>query len=209
MRKFPTQFKVLVSNLLKITPKDHGLVSLIAQSDLHTRMTKKSRADKSPPPEWSKGLISLTRSTVHIKPKAGSYGSAINNHLAKNEMNPNFVAEESKISRPIEDFPNEVLREGVKDADKLYVRIYIDVMPSKVEMYYLNDKNEDVTHLVTKDFKDNFLPKKSGSQKQAEHGVSKELKPREYKAQNIIYFQRGEVIFNNLSQDLMEKFNLV
>jgi len=209
MRTFPTQLQTLITQLQKLTTADHGLVSLIAQSDSHTRMTKKSRADKSLPPEWSEGLICLTRSAVHIKPKAGSYGNAINNHLDKTGMTPDFKAEESKVSRPITDFPNEVLREGQKDQEKLYVRIYVDVMPSKVEAYYVNGKGEDVTHKVTKEFKENFFPKKYGSQKQAEHGVSKELKPREYKAENILYFQRGEIVFNNLSQDLMTKFNLV
>jgi hypothetical protein len=168
-------------------------------------MTKKSRADKSLPPEWSNGLIGITRSVMAIKGAIDGYTKAVDNKLPEGES---YNTEASKVSQPIEGFPNGILREGLKNADQLYVRLFVDVFQSNVEQYYFNDKGEDVTHLVTKDFKDNFLPKKYASKKQADAGVEKEIKPREYKAENIIYLQRGDVCFNNLSSDLMAVFDL-
>ena len=208
MRTFPKHLTLLVSVLKQFQPKDHGMISTIARGDVCDRMTKKSRSDKTPPPEWSLGLHSVTRSVMASKPAEGNYTTAVQNQQAKAGFAKDFVAQASKISQPIEGFPNGLLREGLKNPDQLYVRFYIDVFPTKMEQYYFNEKGENVTHLVTTEFKDNFFPKKYGSVTQAMAGVAKEIKPREYKAENIIYLQRGEHCFNNLSDNLMTLFKL-
>ena len=203
--QFPKHLTDLVVTLREI--KGHGAASLIAKSDLHERLTKKARSDKSPLPTWAEGLISLTRSVVNVN---HVYEKSVKNQVTKNGHNPdNFQVEESKVSRPIEGWPNTILREGHSDTEKLYVRVFIDMgIKTSVETYYINGKGRDVTDLVDDKFKEDFFPKKYGSEKQMLAGSAKEVKPREYKADNIMYFQRGEHVYNGLSQDLYDLFNL-
>lgn len=203
--QFPSGLASLVEAIREINK--HGVAAIIAASDTHERMTKKSRADGSPVPAWAQGLRALTYSTVNLN---HDYTKAINNHLEKTGFNPNFVADESTVSKPIEGWPNTILRESPKNPDQLYVRVFIEMSKAivKPEVFYINGLGQNVTDQVTKEFKENFFPKQYGSQKQAEHGVSKEVQVREYKAENILYLQKGKVVYNKLSQDVMNLFNL-
>lgn len=203
--QFPTNYLPLITTLKEVNT--HGIASLIAKSDIHERMTKKSRADKSLPPEWSQGLICLTRSVVSVN---HTYEKAVQNQIAKNGFDPkNFQVEASTVSNAVAGWPNTLLREGLKNVDQLYVRVFIEMgVKSSLETYYLNALGENVTDKVTRDFRENFFPKEYGAEKQMLAGSGKEIKPREYKAENIIYFQKGDVIFNALSKDLYKLFNL-
>lgn len=202
---FPKHLTDLINALRQID--GHGVASIIAKSDVGERMTKKARSDKSPPPAWSEGLVCITRSVVNVN---HVYETAVKNQIVKNGLDPAaFEVEESKISRPVDGWPNTLLREGLKDANQLYVRVFIEMgIKTTVETFYLNGKGQNVTDLVTDQFRDDFLEKKYGSVKQMVAGAKKEVKPREYKAENIIYLQKGNVVFNNLSNDLMSLFGL-
>lgn len=194
----------LANELSKITRPT--IASVIVKSDVHERMTKKSRLDKSPRPDWAEGLISLTRYIVRV---GNNYPTTINNQLAKTGFAPVFVADKSNVSEPIPDFPNEILRQGVHDSSKLYVRLYPDNdLKNHTEVFYINAKGEDVTSKVDASFKEAFFPIPSGSVKQAEHGVSKEVMPRDYKAENILYIATGNCLFNGLNKSIMDLFNL-
>lgn len=194
----------LAQELAKITRPT--IASVVVKSDVHERMTKKSRLDKTPRPEWAEGLISLTRYVVRV---GNDYGKWINNHLAQTGFAPVFEADKSNVSEPIPDFPNEILRQGVHDKSKLYVRLYPDsTLKNHTEVFYINAKGEDVTSKVDASFKEAFFPIPSGSVKQAEHGVSKEVQPRDYKAENILYIATGECVFNDLNKSIMGLFNL-
>lgn len=62
--QFPSHLTTLVKRLGEINR--HGIAALIARSDTYDRLTKKSRADKSPLPEWAEGLITLTYASVNL-----------------------------------------------------------------------------------------------------------------------------------------------
>jgi hypothetical protein len=200
----PNRFNALASMLAQINT--HGLASLIAISDVGERMTKKSRSTKLPPPSWSEGLICVTRSTVNIN---HDYERSVNNQIKKNGFPQVFTADPSTVSVTIPGFPNDILRQGANDPSRYYVRVFIEMgAKTTVEAIYLNGKGQDVTSMVTEQFKDDYFPKKYGSVKQMLHGAAKETKPREYKAENIVYLQKGDLVFNNLSKDLMDMFDL-
>ena len=208
--QFPKHLTALVNELRLID--SHGVASLIAKSDVGDRLTKFHRGDKvkgikTPPPAWSNGLYCLTRSIVNVN---HVYEKAVKNQIVKNGLDPAaFEVEESKVSRPVDGWPNTLLREGLNDPDQLYVRVFIEMgIKTTLETFYFNGAGQDVTHLITDDFRENFMEKKYGSVKQMVAGAAKEIKPREYKAENIIYFQKGSVVFNQLSNDLMTLFGL-
>lgn len=203
--KFPSHLTDLVNTLREIN--GHGAASLIAKSDVHKRLTKKSRSDSTPLPQWAEGLISLTRSVVNVN---HVYERSVKNQIAKNGNDPdNFKVEKSKVSIPVEGWPNTLLRESEKNPDQLYVRVFIEMgIKTSVETYYINAQGRNVTDLVNAKFKEDFFPKKYSSKKQEEAGSGKEVKPREYKAENILYIQRGDNVYNGLSQDLYDLFDL-
>ena len=202
---FPANLSTLINTIKQID--GHGVASLIARSDIHERLTKKARSDKSPLPDWAEGLICLTRSVVNVN---HVYEKAVQNQVAKNGFDPNnFQVEESKVSRPVDGWPNTLLREGLKNPDQLYVRVFIEMgVKSSVETYYLNGRGKNVTDEVDSTFKEDFFPNNYASEKQMLAGSGKEIKPREYKAENILYIKKGTAVFNQLSQDLYELFDL-
>ena len=195
--------KELIVQVAKIT-KENVKATIVAKSDIHERLTKKSRTDKSPLPEWAQGLVTLTRSVVRLNK---SYEETINSHLSATGFVDSFKAAPSTVSQTIKDFPNEILREGV-NSDKLYIRVFLEE-DNDLEVIYLNGKGENVTSLVTTDFRDNFFPLKYGSEKQARHGVSEEVRLRDYKAENIVYLEQGKTaLFNDLTKEQMELLDL-
>lgn len=184
----------------------HGLASIVAISDIGERLTKKSRATKEPRPAWAEGLYGLTRTVVNV---GHDYEKAVLNQLKKSEGDLSFKAEESTVSKPIEDFPNNLLREGIKNPNQLYLRVFVGMgAKTSIETFYFNLSGENVTALVTDDFKDNYFPLKYGSVKQAVHGSEKEIMPRDYKLDNILYFQYGKLIYNGLDHSHYKLFNL-
>lgn len=194
----------LIETIKQVTT--HGLASIIAKSDVGTRLTKKARSDKSELPEWSIRLYSITRTVVSVN---HDYSKAVNNQIKKSGNDATFEASESTVSVPVEDFPNSILRQGRINPNQLYFRVFVDLtVKTKVEVYYFNGLGENVTDKITEQFKDDFFPKVSGSTKQLLHGAEKEVKPKEYKLENILYFQKGSVVYNALLPEHYELFNL-
>lgn len=197
--------KNLIDTLKQVN--SHGLASLIAKSDVGTRLTKKARSDNSKIlPEWCEGLYSISRTVVNVN---HDYSKAVNNQIKKSGHEPEFQADESSISIPIEDFPASILRQGRTNPDQLYVRVFTDMtVKVKMEIYYFNGLGENVTDRITEEFKADYFPKESSSVKQILHGAEKEVKPREYKIENVLYFQKGDVVYNGLLPEHYELFNL-
>jgi len=184
----------------------HGMASIIAVSEI--KLTKKSRADKSPTPDFLEGLVRIAKSVVNLN---HDYNKAVRNQIEKAGCDPSdWQPEPSKFSEPDPSCPNGIVRQHKDDSSKKYIRVFVGMNSSKAyEEVYINGKGENVTDLITQDIKDNFFPKKSGSQKQAMSGSGKEIKPREYKAENILYVKKGDVIFNGgLTQEVLDLFNL-
>jgi uncharacterized protein YukJ len=186
----------------------HGMATLIAASDIGDRLTKKSRADKSPRPDFLDGLVRYTMSVVSLK---HDYNKAVINQISKAGGNPaDWNPEESTVSQPDPLCPNGIIRMGLKDTDKKYMRVFVGMSANKsYDEVYINAKGENVTHLITEEIKENFFPLKYGSEKQLLAGSQKEVIPREYKAENVLYIQKGNTVFNVLTQDIMDLFGLV
>jgi hypothetical protein len=185
----------------------HGMATLVACSEIGDRLTKKSRADKSPRPEFLEGLKRYTMSVVSLH---HDYTRAVENQIVKGGGDKSqWETEESKISEPFAQSTNGIMRQGLRNPEQKYVRVFVGLGANKsYEEVYINAKGENVTELITKEVKENYFPKKYASKKQEAVGVAKEVKPREYKAENIFYLQKGDKVFNVLSSDLMNLFGL-
>jgi hypothetical protein len=203
MRQLPSHLSGLLSELSKI--ETIGACSLIAKSDEHKRLTVKGRNSKIPLPSWAVGLYSITRMVVSVN---NDYAKAVNNQIKANGLTPDFQAEESKISRPIEEWPNAILREGLKNPDQLYVRVFTNMVKTNMVKFFFNSLGENVTDLISDDFRAEYMTLPKIAVKQVLHGVAKEVEPREYLAENIIYLKKGDACFNNLSSDLYKLFDL-
>ena len=184
----------------------HGFASFIGMSEV--KLTVKARRNPEQPlPEHLKGLIKLTRSTASVN---HNYEDSVQNKQLKQGEMPTFLAEESKISNPDPACSNGLIRQGKKDPEQKYLRLYFfENAKYTTETIYIN-ANGDVV-VPTEDEQIDFLPdSKKESKKQKEHGVEgkDQVSVREYKVENIFYFKKGDVVFNNLSKNVMKLFDL-
>ena len=93
--------------------------------------------------------------------------------------------------------------------DSFYVRIFTGMVQVKgYQEHYITLDGEIVTDKVTPEIIANYFPIKYGAEKQAKHGSGKEVAPKDYKAENIRYIQKGDAVFNTLSKDIMSLFDL-
>ncbi|MDB4330422.1 hypothetical protein N9948_01730 [bacterium] len=207
----------LVNELKLLSPSYHGFASIIYRSnifdDLKAKTVKKAGPNKKQQDiidnyDWAVGLIKITRTPMLCK-APGGYARGVQNQQEKAGVERDFVAEECRYSNPVEKFPNEILRESKKTPEsQLYLRLYVG--SGKPESKYYNAKGQDVTHKIDDEFRTKFFKKDYGSKKQTEAGVSeeKQVKPRMYKAENVIYFQTSEACYNVIPNDLLEAFDL-
>lgn len=181
----------------------HGFVRFIAATDV--KLTVKARSDKRPLPEHLRGLKKVVNTTASLK---HDYEDAVNNRLEKNGLERSFEAEESSVSNPDPQSLNGILRMGKRDESQKYLRLFFFSKHVAYEEKYINEKGEIV--VPTAEEKEDFFPVKSESKKQLDHGLESEQQVviREYKIENILYFQKGQVVFNKLSNKIMNIFNL-
>lgn len=166
----------------------------------------KSRMDKSPTPVKYHKVFKLS---FFVGAVGSDYEKLVNNRLMISGESANFEAAASSMSAPFPASENNVMRMGLKDHDKKYVRIYFNVSPNKYnETFYINERG-DVLQISDADF-EAYFPVKNSSEKQSDHGLDKDLHVivREFKAENILYFQSGSHVWNNLSDKFLKLFNL-
>ena len=165
--------------------KNPGVATIIAASDIHERLTKKSRSTKETRPEFLEGLVCYTKSVVSL---GHNYNDLVRHQMAKGLGDPSQWEEQaSKVSQPDPDFSNGIVRRGINNPSQKYVRVYIDqgAIKIKPELIYVNSHGDDVTSLITQEVREDFFPIGYGSEKQLLAGSLNEVKPREYKLENI------------------------
>ena len=190
----------LVETAEKITGMGNAKIISVTE----VKLLKKHRSTKDLVPPHLEGLQKVTMQVVRI---GDDYTARVNNSIKKNGIvGAQYPTVPSKISLP--DSPNGVVRKGIKNAAQKYIRTFIvDGQVNKnMEVIYINSKNQVI--VPSRDEKDGFFPKSYGCVKQAIHGVSKEIKVREYKSQSIKYLQKGNLICNTLEPWLMKLLDL-
>lgn len=188
--------------------KHQGRCKIVTTPDV--KLLKKGR-DKNPIPENWNGLKKIV---VQVADVGRSYLTGIQNHLEKTGINPeNFDPENCRYSEVDPENPSlkGIIRRNKKNHDQKYIRIYQprtednEAIKGNYRELFINSKGEIVE--ISLEEKENYFqspPSKRGSQKQAESGCSKELVANNIKLENVVYFKKGDIIVNNLS-NLNEK----
>jgi len=151
-----------------------------------------------------KEINALTLVVINV---GHDYVKMIQNQLKRLGLDPDsFNPEACRYSKRFSS--NGLVRQNINPAkDKtFYFRFFTgvnDVTYTTYEVIYLNEKG-DVLEL-DKDFKKKWFNATAPSQKQGEVGIEKEIKPRNLGLDNLIYFQKGEAIFNERVTDEMMK----
>jgi len=148
----------------------------------------------------AKQIYKLTMKVVGMY----DYKSLIDNNLAKNDIDPeNFSHENCRYSQKYSD--NGFIRQNKNPAKDLnfYMRYILGLNANtskSSETIYLNENKEVIE--IPQSYKDEYFKTSAPSQKQAEAGVSKEIKVRNISLDNVVYFQKGdEKIFNERVTD--------
>jgi hypothetical protein len=186
-----------------------GFAKILCSTQEH--LLKKGR-DKSPIPEkFANGIEKLCLSVIYV---GADYNRIVQNKISKAGFDPNetWIKEPSKISEYDGDLcPNGIVRRGLKDRhDQLYMRIF-PTDQGRVEVIYRDMVTKKVIE-ITKEEKANYFktpPKdKDLNVKQALAGAEKVTRIREYKVEGVLYFQKGDQVFNEVPADILDLFNL-
>lgn len=166
------------------------------------KLLKKSRLDGRPCPDK---FLGLKKVSFFVATVGNNYEDAINNRLKKHGLENNFVANKSSVSAPFPMSSNGIMRQGIKDENQKYLRLYFQVGPNKSTESYYVDADGNVIDVSKKD-QEEFFDKKYVSKKQENAGLQKEdqVMIRDFKVESIVYFQCGDVLFNNLGKDFLK-----
>jgi len=156
----------------------------------------------------AKELTALTLVVINV---AHDYVKMIQNQLKNNGINPNnFNPQACSYSQKFS--KNGLVRQHINPSKDMtfYFRYFTgvnDITFKTYEVIYLNENGEIVD--IPQDYKSAYFNASAPSQKQAEAGVTKEIKPRNLALDNLMYFQKGDEVFNKRVTDkIMELFDL-
>jgi len=184
--------KELIKTLESV--KKNGKAKIITITEADKFLKKRDR------PEHLNNLRKITLQVVDV---GYSYSELVENNLKKNGINPeSFKKEECKYSDKFSE--NGLVRISKKDADQYYFRYFVN-NNNYNETIYVNEKDEVITF---SDDDKKFFTSKGPSQKQGEAGLSKEIKPRNLKLENLEYFQKGKRVYNNISAKVIQLLDL-
>jgi len=155
-----------------------------------------------------KEITALVTIVINVK---HDYVKLIQNQLKADGFDPNsFNPEACKYSSRFTN--NGLVRQNINPAkDKtFYFRYFTGINAVSYRSYtvvYLNENGDTVE--LDQEFKNKWFNGTAPSQKQAEVGISKEIKPRNLGLDNLMYFQKGQDIFNSrLTPEIMKLLNL-
>ena len=174
--------------------------------------TKKKRPLEIVQPDGTtKSVKELKALTLVVINVGHDYVKMIKNQMSKLGLDPNdFNAEGCKYSQRFS--PNGLVRQHINPSkDKtFYFRYFTGVNGITYKTYeviYLNENGEIVE--IPQDYKSEYFNSTAPSVKQAALGLEKEIKPRNLGLDNLIYFQKGEAIFNErMTPEVMKLLNL-
>ena len=213
-QKLDKETKGLITSLENV--KGSGFAKIVTVTNGEDFLLKFKRKSKRIPqnslevlrPE----LVGLKKITLHVVNVGHGYETMIKNQLKKLGLDPeSFEPTSCKYSHRFSE--NGLVRQNNTNEMSFYLRYFVGVAVNddgKIKTYYeevfINEAGNIVD--VDKATKDDWFNAKGHSQKQAEVGIEKEVKPRNVKLDNLYYFQRGTICENRLTEELKEILDL-
>ena len=170
------------------------------------RLLKKSRIDKSPVPSKFDGLMKLSFFVASV---GHNYETTVQNRVNKFGTGEGYLVQQSTVSNAFDKSKNGIMRVGLKSNDQFYVRLFFNTSPNKYsETIYINKSGKVI--VPAKEEIEAYFPIQSDNKKQSDHGLdcNSYVNVREFKAENILYFQCGDFTWNNLGDSFLKLFNL-
>lgn len=201
------------------TIEGHGLCRIIAKTEV--KLLKKGRSSTKgnvvPVPSFLEGLTRYYQIAASV---GHSYSNAVKNQITKAGGDASlWEIEDCKYSERDPESTNGIVRRHKERHEEKYLRYFPELMgDTRGKSFYLNAQGQDVTELITPQIEAEFFTDwvKEGSLKQAEVmssqeiGLEKEVKPRNLKAENLLYLKRGEVTYlGNIPEDILDMFTLL
>jgi len=207
--KIDNETKEFITTLDSIS--GHGFAKIVTVTDGEDFIKKYSdRTRKESRPEWLNGIKKVTMQVINV---GHDYNKMIKNQLAKSKGgNPDdFDPEACRYSHKFSE--NGLVRQNNKDELAFYFRYFvgvaIDTNGKRLTTYeevFINEQGDTVQ--IDQAIKTKWFNAKGGSVKQMVAGVTKEIKPRNVRMDNLYYFQRGDSIENRLTPEIMELLDL-
>ena len=181
----------------------HGFARIVTITDGEDFIKKYAdRSRKESRPEWLNGIKKVTMQVVNV---GHSYNKMITNQLKKLGKTTNFNPSSCKYSMKYSE--NGLVRQNIKDELAFYMRYFTGVSKNTAYQEVFVNEQGDVVN-IDQATKDKWFNAKGKSRKQEAAGIEKEIKPRNVRMDNLYYFQRGEHIFNRLTQEVMDLLDL-
>jgi hypothetical protein len=174
--------------------KAQGVFSFVAETT--KKALKKSRITKITTPDNLTEIKKVVYNTVSL---GNDYQKAVNNRLAKEGKAQNFQSE-GTYCEPVSD--NKILYKH-KEREEYYLRVYPNLCVSfkRVTKYF--DKNGVEINKTDWDIIEaEYFPLPSPNEKQ---GLDNPIIVNNYKIDNVKYLKRGDFIYNELTQELLDK----
>lgn len=193
------KFKGMINELSTVKAGKAKIISVTDGEDFI-----KKGSVKNPRPEHLNNIRKVTLQVVHV---AYNYNDLVRRSLERSGVeNVGEVWEETPCRYSVKYSKNGVVRSSLnEDSDTMYLRYYLAKNNYKEELY-VNDQDKVIE--ITKEDKELWFKCKSDSKKQVEAGVKNPISIRNLKLENLFYFQKGQAIYNRLSEKLMKLLNL-
>lgn len=209
--------KNLIETLNEIN--GHGLCRIIAKTEVE--ILKKGRSSTKgnivPVPKELEGLTRYYQISASV---GHSYSTGVKNQIKKAGGDASlWVDEECRYSERDPESTNGIVRRHKTNHDQKYLRYFPELMGQTFgKGFYINAQGDDVTDFITPEIEAEFFKdwKKEPSLKQSqvmadqEIGLEKEVKPRNLKAENLLYLKRGDVVFKTeIPSQILDMFILL
>ena len=192
--------------------KKDGTQKMTKKGFLKTGSSKNPRPLTLLQPDGSiKSVKEINALTMVVINVGHDYVKMIKNQLKKLGKNPDdFNPEACRYSKRFSN--NGLVRQNINPAKDrtFYFRYFTGVNGITYQTYeviYLNELDQVIE--LTEDYKKEWFGKSAPSKKQLEAGIEKEIKPRNLGLDNLIYFQKGESVFNDrVTSQIMKLLDL-
>jgi len=193
-RKYPKQSAEEIQSIISSIPKGaKGIFAVETITTVSTApkdgITKKNRRTKEPTPARLQKITKIFQGTATF---GLDYEEMVNASREREGVTPDFKSQ-GTYCKPVSDnlLIWEYCGDNPEKFGQLYYRMYIDYMATGGVCTFLDANGEEISPEEYKQIKADYLADSEGEG--SNQGLVKVVKPRNVKAENVVFLKRGEV----------------